>query len=65
MTPIICVSYVYFLIFPVKPLHTMYLIVVMFISLVETIKKRRVNGNQEEEEEEELLEEEEEREDPT
>ena len=54
----------YFLIFPVKPLHTMYLIMVMFISLVETIKKRRVNGNQEEEEEE-LLEEVEEREDPT
>lgn len=55
----------YFLTFPIKPLHTMYLIMVMFISLVEMIKKRRVNGNQEEEEEEELLEEVEEREDPT
>ena len=55
----------YFLIFPIKPLRTMYLIMVMFISLVETIKKRRVNGSQEEVEEEVLLEEEEEREDPT
>lgn len=47
----------YFLTFPVKLLHTMYLIMIMFISLVETIKKRKVNGSQEEEEEE--------REDPT